>query len=257
MPVATKGTSPFLLAVARRNLGISESPKGSNCQQYSKSRGRPCEAWCQDFAGSVAVAAGVNIFGGEKTGYTPTAAENYRRAGRYGKTPRVGAQVFFYHESMGRIAHTGWVESVSPDGKTFISIEGNSNADGSRSGGTVCRVNRKNDRYTTFGYPIYKTPSKTAPTTTAKPKPGAETTTKKGAVPPSPPTLRRGNRGQYVLDLQNRLNKLGKRVDKDSVFGDQTFKALVALQKSWWPKEKAAWDGVCGQRTWSELYKLT
>lgn len=237
----TVGSWEALNAWLSRQTNIAEQPLGSNCQIYSHKLGRPCEFWCQDYAACGAVDNKINVFGGEKTAYTPNAAAAYQKAGRYGKVARVGAQFFVYHSSVGRIAHTGWVVAVLDGGKTIVTSEGNSNTDGSRNGIKVVRLHRKVDSSITFGYPLYKTNTGTGSKPPAKPTP--------------PPVLRNGSRGQYVLDLQGRLRTLGLyKGGLDGDFGAATEKAVKAFQTKYALKPV---DGVVGNVTWSKLYALT
>lgn len=241
MATFTKGSFALLNQQLANQVGIMEHPIGSNCQIYSHDLGRPCEYWCQDFAADMGRKAGINMFGADKTAYTPNAAKAYQAAGRYGKVARLGAQAFFYHSDLGRIGHTAWVIWVSADGKTIITVEGNSNNDGSRNGIGVFRLHRKVDASVTFGYPAYKTTTPPAPPSAPTPK------------PTPPPTLRQGNTGNWVLDLQHRLVKLGAKLALDGSFGPGTFKAVVAFQKA----HDLVADGVVGLGTWSVLFKLT
>lgn len=92
--------------------------------------------------------------------YTPSGASAFKRAGRWHKEPLPGDVVFFYNKSMGRICHVGIVESVN--GKTLVTIEGNtSSATIDRNGGECRRKTYSN--YSVggnswihgFGRPVY------------------------------------------------------------------------------------------------------
>lgn len=69
-------------------------------------------------------------------------------------------------------------------------------------------------------------------------------------VPTNRPTLRQGNRGLYVRELQDLLREAGHFSGKvDGVFGPRTKSAVLALQS----RERIAADGIVGQMTWEAL----
>lgn len=74
----------------------------------------------------------------------------------------MGDVVYFYSKDMGRICHTGYVETVNKKTKDFGTIEGNTNNDGfTTNGGCVARhtYSYKNvggtNRVAGFGRPRY------------------------------------------------------------------------------------------------------
>lgn len=61
-----------------------------------------------------------------------------------------------------------------------------------------------------------------------------------------------GDQGKQVLDLQQRLLKLGYAIssaERDGWFGPSTEEALIAFQR----ERRLRPDGLCGEQTWSEL----
>jgi len=73
--------------------------------------------------------------------------------------------------------------------------------------------------------------------------------------PDQKPTLRKGDSGPYVVELQTDLISLGYDVGKtgaDGKFGANTEKAVKAFQKDHPPLKV---DGVCGQATWAAIEK--
>jgi N-acetylmuramoyl-L-alanine amidase len=67
------------------------------------------------------------------------------------------------------------------------------------------------------------------------------------------PTLRIGDRGQYVVELQNKLNSLNINVGKaDGIFGTKTQQGVIAFQKA----RNLVPDGIVGVKTWTELEKI-
>lgn len=68
------------------------------------------------------------------------------------------------------------------------------------------------------------------------------------------PTIRKGSKGQEVIECQTMLYKLGYDLGKwgiDGDYGSATEKAVKAFQSD----HKLAVDGVCGPLTWEELEK--
>jgi len=64
------------------------------------------------------------------------------------------------------------------------------------------------------------------------------------------PALREGNRGAFVLDLQNQLTTLGYTLGKqDGIFGSRTLGAVVAFQAD----NDLVADGIVGPKTWKAL----
>lgn len=63
------------------------------------------------------------------------------------------------------------------------------------------------------------------------------------------PMLRKGVKGNDVMDLQVMLNNAGAKLVTDGEFGEKTRKAVVAFQKSVGLKT----DGIVGQYTWEKL----
>ena len=73
-------------------------------------------------------------------------------------------------------------------------------------------------------------------------------------VPTWRPTVRRGSKGQDVVDMQTMLYKLGYDIGVagiDGDFGRGTEQAVKAFQSD----HKLGVDGVCGPLTWDELQK--
>lgn len=73
--------------------------------------------------------------------------------------------------------------------------------------------------------------------------------TKYDGVATSQPTLRKGDRGESVKQLQSKLRDRGYTVAVDGIFGDKTYEAVKAYQAD----HGLTVDGVVGQKTWSAL----
>lgn len=128
--------------------------------------------WCQYFIDGIAIEACGNkddaktlmLQTGMKymTGYTPTASQCFKNAGRYFKKPLFGDIAFFYTQSKGRISHVGIVVFVDENNKTFTTVEGNTNSDGfTTNGGCVAKHTYGysnvggGNRVDGFGRPMY------------------------------------------------------------------------------------------------------
>jgi peptidoglycan hydrolase-like protein with peptidoglycan-binding domain len=62
-------------------------------------------------------------------------------------------------------------------------------------------------------------------------------------------TLRKGNQGEAVKDLQRMLNSVGYNIKVDGIFGSETEKAVISFQKS----AGIQIDGVAGNQTYAYL----
>lgn len=74
-----------------------------------------------------------------------------------------------------------------------------------------------------------------------------------GHKPASTVKMMLGDRGQDIVDLQKRLNKLGAQLAPDGDFGQATHRAVVAFQG----REGLSPDGIVGKATWNRLVELT
>lgn len=216
-------TAEQVLAVARAELGVVEGPGSNNVKYNTWFYGGPVKgdnyAWCAVFVSWVAANSGaVDLF--PRSGYCPSVVAAWKAKGQWGTTPRVGAQVVFEWPSMGRPCHTGIVESVRPDG-SVVTIEGNTDVAGGRTGGRVMRQVRRAN-IVGYGYPAYEN----APRPPAAPR-GLAVDGEFG-----PDTCRRlqavvGVRqdGEYGPDTKHALQRwLG--VSADGVVGPKTIRAL-------------------------------
>lgn len=216
-----------VLAVARRNLGIVEG-KG-NVTPYAglagHAQGQP---WCATFLVACARRAGLKL--GNESAYTPALYASLPHVDRSEVQP--GDLMFLYFPSLGRIAHVGIVESV---GKSYvITIEGNTDEAGGRTGGKVMRKKRS-FKHLYFARPAYAV---------EKPKVAPKRV-------PKDPVLRVGNTGQRVLNVQMAINRAAgrKAVVEDGQYGDGTKRAVARLQA----KHGLENDGVVGDATWAML----
>lgn len=154
--LAPAATSAALL----HYLGVSESPAGSNRQQFSTCCGRPPEAWCADFQCCVAhrdLGFEFSVYGLPEWGTAGCSVfvGAMKRVGLFTFFPRVHAYVFF---GPGGGSHIEYVIAlVLDDGQVWTSTEpipagrrivaldtvgGNTSAPNNYAGGTVARHRR-------------------------------------------------------------------------------------------------------------------
>lgn len=155
------GTAAAMVAAATSQVGYREGT--NNDTVYGAWYGMNHEAWCAIFVSWAAAQSGCEAVV-PKHAYTPAGADWFRSRDQWGHAPRVGAIVYYFNASLGRIAHVGVVVKVNADG-SWISCEGNTNDNGSRTGNGVYLLRRTSTRGGGFGYPKYKP---------APPKPAAE-----------------------------------------------------------------------------------
>lgn len=203
------GTAAGMIAQARRLLGLTEHPPGSNHNEVTVEFGFD-GPWC-DMAVCVAAKRSNNlsaVFG--KFAFTVAHARAFQKHGRwhYGLGgARPGDIVFFDWSGsrmIGNIDHVGVIEAVHSNG-TITTLEGNT------SDAFLRRV-RNGSVVVGYGRPAYD---------------GA------ASMPRSDGILRLGSTGAPVKTLQRRLNAvLGAALTVDGEFGPATAGALKAFQAS-------------------------
>lgn len=140
------------LKVLRSQLGYTEG--ANNATKYGAWYGLNHQPWCAMFVSWAAAKARVAAIV-PRHAYTPAGADWFKKRGRWGNKPRVGAIAYYDTAGLGRISHVGVVEKVLPDG-AWYSLEGNTNAAGSREGRVVRRQRRTMvGKQGGFGYPDY------------------------------------------------------------------------------------------------------
>lgn len=133
------------LAKAKKFIGTSGRPN-TFTKWYSAKHGSAFlkAAWCDMFVSWAAYSCGLSKEVGEFA-YTPFHVEWFKKNKQWGKTPKVGAIVFFDWDRDGLADHVGIVESFK--GNKVITIEGN-------KGDKVMRVERTSG-ILGYGYPAY------------------------------------------------------------------------------------------------------
>jgi hypothetical protein len=237
-------TAEQVLARATAQIGTKERPAGSNRVLYSDWYGL-AGPWCAMFVSWCLYQEGLPLPASTAKGfaYTPAGASWFRRQGRWTQRPARGHVVFFDFpgDDVHRISHVGLVESVEADG-TVVTIEGNTDERGGRTGGQVMRRRRRTG-IVGYGVPAY---GAGVPAQGPQRRPGAPV-----AVPFDGRLLRRGDTGRTVRILQTRLVQLRvARLDPDGEYGPRTEAAVLAFQRS----RRLEADGVVGPQTWRALW---
>ena len=136
-------TAERVLSIARGELGLKESPAGSNKVKYNDAYGGGPKAWCCVFVWWLfreADASGL-FFNGAKTAYAPALLTYHRKMGQAvsgGFKP--GDVIFFDFNGNGTPDHVGICERW--DGTTITTIDGNTGEGNEANGGAVMRRTR-------------------------------------------------------------------------------------------------------------------
>lgn len=131
-----------MLRMAASQIGVKEKP--TNRTKYGRWYGMNGQAWCAMFVSWVGAHSGVSLprINSNRGFAAVVSARSFARKNNLlTKTPRVGS-VFFIIGRNGK-GHTGFVESINWARRTITTVEGNTNAGGSRNGDGVYRRTRK------------------------------------------------------------------------------------------------------------------
>ena len=177
-------TAGQVLAVAAKEIGVREGRDANgnwnNRVKYTtwyanhpliKNSAFLTSAWCAIFVSWVAAQVGAVGTLIPLHAWTPSGLAWFQKRGlaTRGTGAKAGDVVYFYYPTKGRVAHVGFVESVS--GGYMTTIEGNTNTTGSNQGNGVYRLRRRITENHYFAHPQYST-VKPAPLPTAPaPKP--------------------------------------------------------------------------------------
>ena len=230
-----------ILTTAKKELGVKESPAGSNNVKYNtayygKTVSGSDYPWCCAFVWWVFKQAKSSdlFYGGKKTASCTTLMNFYKSKGQLSKTPKVGSLVF-YNWGKGSLArHIGIVSEVKSN-SSFTAIEGNTAVGNDSNGGEVMVRNRTVSQTLGFAYPYED-----------------GTPTKEGGCNVELKTLKKGSVGNSVKALQLLLIGNGcscGSAGADGDFGNGTLTAVKRFQSA---KGLAA-DGIVGAKTWAKL----
>lgn len=228
-------TAADIVKIAKREIGVAESPEYSNNVKYNTwYYGRAVRGtaypWCMTFVQWVFDQADVAL--GLKTASCTELMNYAKKQGKWITSGyKAGDVLFFQFDKDAYADHTGICESATS--ATVTSIEGNTSISGSQTnGGEVCRQTRKIGLVMGAYRPSY---------TTAE---GGKTVTI------TLPTLKRGSKNGSVTALQQLLTTKGYDTNGiDGEFGKNTEVALKKFQKA----KNLTQDGVCGKNSWTAI----
>lgn len=232
------------LKVARSQLGYVEGT--NNDTKYGKWYGLNHNPWCDMFVSWCgAQVGGSDVIG--KYAATMSHASWFKKISRWGRSPKVGAIVFFDFDDKQSTwtSHVGIVEAVRDDGR-IVTIEGNTSSGTSGSqhnGGGVYRRVRAANSVVGYGYPNYASSTSTpdTPVSSYPTWPGR-------LIKLTDPLMQ----GQDVKTWQAQMAKRGWTIGVDGVYGNQSREVCVAFQR----EKKLEVDGVIGKATWDAAFKL-
>ena len=149
-------TAEKVLAIARKELGSTESPAGSNRTKYGKWFGLDGQPWCMMFLMWVFHMAGALDLLPARTASCGALMRAAKAAGCWVTSGLRPGDVVIYDFPGGAAAdHCGIVERVTAGG--VAAIEGNTSQAGSQSnGGQVCRKTRPNSQIVGAVRPKYE-----------------------------------------------------------------------------------------------------
>lgn len=236
-----------VLAVAASQLGVCESPAGSNRVKYNAWYGVNGIPWCATFVSWVLDRSGLTDLHGVQNAvgaaYCPYIESHFRQQGRWQSAPERGAIVLFDWAGDGSADHIGIVESVGA-GDAFTTIEGNTSASDDSNGGQVQRRTRYLHQVRGFGLPRYEGSA------------GEADLDRLSYEELGEPQLYLASprmNGVIVRHVQKRLVALGFSIGSsgiDGVFGIETERAVKSFQGS----RGLEVDGWVGKATWQALF---
>lgn len=146
-------TREAVLQIAEWQLGVMESPAGSNRVKYAEAYGLNGYAWCVMFVWWVFREAGFNL---KKTASCTELTNAYKKAGQWvtkGYKPGDIAMFDFDGKMDGETEHCGIVVDVGSD--YIVTIEGNTSESNNSNGGAVMKRKRSLKIVTGACRPMY------------------------------------------------------------------------------------------------------
>lgn len=229
-------TAQELVKISYDRIGVKENPPNSNSVDandwfYGRRVQGSAYPWCcTSICYRFHLANADNL-----VKHTASCSDMYnwfKAKGRIYSTPKVGDLVFFkFDKSLSCIAqHIGLVVEVLSNSK-IKSIEGNTSSGNSGSqdnGGMVALRTRSASQIVGYGRPAYSD----------SPKPKEHR-----------PTIKEGDKGQDVKDLQNALRDLHYGCQASGVFNKVTRQCTEHYQVT----HALEPDGIVGPKTWQSL----
>lgn len=278
-------TASEMVSKAASQVGVKESPAGSNRVKYGKWYGLDGNPWCDMFVSWCADQVGASGVVG-KFAYCPSHVNYFKGKGWWlGRTedPKPGDIVFFSNGK--RACHVGIVEKRI-DATTVQTIEGNTSRTSNDNGGAVMRRTRQYGKIGSswyvlgFARPAYGGGSsnggikavqawvgvsqdgeygkrtkaalvrKLQSELNAQRKAGLEVDGQFGEKTKAAcPVLKNGSKGNITKVLQGALICHGSGIGFDSKFGDKTEKAVRSYQED----HSLKVDGKAGKGTFASL----
>lgn len=242
-------TTKEVLALAKKEVGVKESPPNSNNVKYNTwYYGREVHdhdisptityPWCCTHV--------VWLYKSEPNLIKKTASCSdlmrwCKANGLIVTDPQPGDWVFmkFNNKSSALAEHVGLVidNSTWNIQKKLITHEGNTSVTSNDNGGCVMERVRSKSVIVAFARPMY--------TDTVKSVKVANTIGVKDK-----PTIKMGSKGDWVKVAQARLVINGYNIEVDGDFGPKTKEAVIKFQTSYGLEK----DGIIGPKTWAKLY---
>lgn len=230
-------TANDILAVAKSQLGVKESPAGSNKCKYCTEYG-VTTAWCVIFLWWCFKQAGTSsLFYGGKKCASCSVLMGWAKSNKQWITKgyRPGDLLLYDWNGDGKPEHIGICTAVS--GSTLTAIEGNTAVGNDSNGGQVMERTRKVSQVLGAVRPKYETAS------------GA-TATKTEDNDVKIPVIKKGSKGAMVKATQILLNGYGYNCGTaDGDFGAKTDAAVRKYQAA----KKLTVDGEVGEKTFCSL----
>lgn len=145
-------TAEELIDLELTQVGVTESPAGSNRTRYAAEAGHANgQPWCATFQVAMARRLGIKL--GNESAYTPSLLGSMPN----GPEPRLGALAFFdFPDSVKRVQHVGLVKDWTATSVTCIEGNTSPGSSGSQSnGGGVWIRTRPRSHVRGFAYPDY------------------------------------------------------------------------------------------------------
>ena len=240
-----------ILAAAKKEVGVKESPPNSNNVKYNTwYYGREVHdhdinptityPWCVVFIMWLFRTVSSLL---KRTASCSDLLRWFQSKGQVVTDPQPGDLVFFKFDKDNKALaqHIGIVTDTSTWAiqKKLRTIEGNTSVTSNDNGGCVMERVRAKSVIVGFARPAYSdaaAPTKATNTINVANK----------------PTLKIGDKGDWVKVAQARLLINGYQLEVDGDFGPITKNAVIAFQASYGLVK----DGIIGPKTWAKLYPM-